>query len=120
MELGDYLSKYRKEANLSIDELAEKSGVPKGTINKIIAGTTKSPTLDTVQALAKTLGKSLDDFLDNPPKSKRQPAPLIGDGLEDEDERLIREMREVWGELRPEQKILLTRLLETVHALIRA
>ena len=52
MELGDYVSLYRKEAGLTIDELASKSGIPKGTINKIIAGTTKSPTLETVQCIA--------------------------------------------------------------------
>lgn len=66
MELGDYLSKYRKEAGLTIDELVSLSGVPKGTINKIIAGTTKSPTLETVQSLAAALGKSINDFTDSP------------------------------------------------------
>lgn len=65
MELGDYLSKYRKEAGLTIDELVSLSGVPKGTINKIIAGTTKSPTLETVQSLAAALGKSINDFTDS-------------------------------------------------------
>lgn len=66
MELGDYLSKYRKEAGLTIDELVSLSGVPKGTINKIIAGTTKSPTLETVQSLAAALGKTINDFTDSP------------------------------------------------------
>ena len=72
MELGEYISKYRKEAKFSIDYLAEKSGVPKGTINKIISGDTKSPTLETMIALAQALGKSLDDFLDNPPINEKK------------------------------------------------
>lgn len=66
MELGGFISKYRKDAGLTIDELAYLSGVPKGTINKIIAGTTKSPTLETVQSLATALGKSINDFADSP------------------------------------------------------
>lgn len=65
MELGDYISQYRKEAGLTIDELASLSGVPKGTINKIIAGTTKSPTLETVRSIATALGKSINDFMES-------------------------------------------------------
>lgn len=77
MELGELLTKYRKEAGLTIDELAEKSGVPKGTINKIIAGTTKAPTLENVRALAYAMGKTLDDF-DTTKKSRTVlPAPEL-------------------------------------------
>ena len=77
MELGELLTKYRKEAGFTIDELAEKSGVPKGTINKIIAGTTKAPTLENVRALAYAMGKTLDDF-DTAKKSRTVlPAPEL-------------------------------------------
>ena len=64
MELGELISRYRKDAGMTIDELSESSGVPKGTLNKIIAGTTKAPTLDTMKAIAKALGKRLADFDD--------------------------------------------------------
>ena len=64
MELGDMIARYRKDAGMTIDELSESSGVPKGTLNKIIAGTTKAPTLDTMKAIAKALGKRLADFDD--------------------------------------------------------
>lgn len=76
MELGEYVARYRKESGLTIDELAYRSGVPKGTINKIIAGTTKSPTLDNVRAIARALGKTLNDFYDAPATKK---APSISD-----------------------------------------
>lgn len=66
MEVGELISFYRRQADMTIDELAEKSGVPKGTLNKIIGGVTKSPTLDTMKALAKALGKRLADFEDEP------------------------------------------------------
>lgn len=76
MELGYYVSKYRKEAGMTIDELVDASGVPKGTINKIISGDTKSPSLDTVVALARALGKKLDDFTD---LSQIKKAPSVSD-----------------------------------------
>ncbi len=85
MELGEFISKYRKEAGMTIDELAFRSGVPKGTINKIIAGTTKSPTLDTVQSIAEALGKTIGDFIE--PRSV-QPLPFSR-----EEDKLIRKYR---------------------------
>lgn len=74
MELGDYISIYRKEAGLTIDELALRSRVPKGTINKIIAGTTKSPTLETVQNIASALGKTISDFTEPTVIMKKSPS----------------------------------------------
>lgn len=67
LDTGELISLYRKEAMLTIDELAELSGVPKGTLNKIIAGTTKAPTLDNMKAIAHALGKNLSDFDDSQP-----------------------------------------------------
>ena len=74
MELGEYITKYRKEAGITIEDLATKSGVPKGTINKIIAGTTKSPTLENVRAIAMALGKSINDFVEQPENAKKAPS----------------------------------------------
>lgn len=69
MSIGELISLYRKEANLTIDELVNKSGVPKGTLNKIINGTTKAPTLDNIKAIARALNKTLSDFDDLPQKN---------------------------------------------------
>ena len=66
MNLGQYITKYRREAGLTLDELSARSGVPKGTINKIIAGTTRSPTLDSVLALARALGRPIGDMVGAP------------------------------------------------------
>lgn len=66
MELGELVSFYRRRAGLTIDELAEKSGVPKSTINKIIGGVTRAPTLENVRAIARALGVKLSDFDDDP------------------------------------------------------
>lgn len=66
MELGELISFYRRQAGITIDELSEKSGVPKGTITKIIGGVTKAPTLENVKAIARALGVKLADFDDDP------------------------------------------------------
>ncbi len=65
MDLGGMISLRRKQRNLTIEELAKKSGVPKGTLNKIINGVTKDPQLETVRAIANALECSLDDLDDN-------------------------------------------------------
>lgn len=66
MELGELISFYRKQAGLTLDDLAEQSRVPKGTITKILSGTTKAPTLDNIKAIAHALGRTLEDFDDDP------------------------------------------------------
>ena len=77
MELGDLISLYRKQAGMTIDELSEKSKVPKGTLNKIIGGITKAPTLDNVRAIARALGKTLDDFDDNSNANNKKALSLL-------------------------------------------
>lgn len=86
MTTGELLSLYRQQAGMTIDELVEKSGVPKGTINKIISGDTKGPSLPTMKALAKALGKTLNDFAEdeNTQEKENPPAPAEpeqGNGL---------------------------------------
>ncbi len=64
MCFGDFINNKRKALNMSIDELVEKSGVPKGTLSKITAGINTNPTLTTAKAICKALNCSLDDALD--------------------------------------------------------
>ena len=66
MELGAIISEKRKQAGLTIDELAAKSGVPKGTLNKIINGYTRDPQIETVKSIARALNCTLEDFDDTP------------------------------------------------------
>lgn len=62
MNIGEAIAHFRKIRGMTIDDLAEKSGVPKGTINKITNGITNSPKLETVRSLATALGVSLEDL----------------------------------------------------------
>jgi len=89
MDVAYLLVKFRKEAGLTIDELAEKSGVPKGTINKIIAGTTRAPRVETLNALAQAMGHTLSDF--DPAQDAPKPAkPQIGGLSREETAHLIK------------------------------
>ena len=99
MSLGSKINESRKQKGLSIDELCEKSGIPKGTLSKITAGITASPTLDTVRAIANALECRLDDLDDSSANAKKE-APLYSsealrlaqdyDGLDEHGKRIVR------------------------------
>ena len=55
MKFGELISLYRQQAGLTVDELVEKSGVPKGIMTKTIGGVIKAPTLASVKAIAHAL-----------------------------------------------------------------
>ena len=59
----------RRHIGMSIDELSEKSNVPKGTLSKITAGITKNPSVDTVKSIVHAMGFTLAD-LDSFPNIK--------------------------------------------------
>lgn len=54
MDIGVLIS-YKKQAGITSQILSQKSGVPLGTINKILRGETKNPQIDTVAALCRVL-----------------------------------------------------------------
>lgn len=60
----EVIEKLKKQQGLTNEDLARLSGVPKGTIDKITAGTTKDPKLETVKAIARALGCTINDFDD--------------------------------------------------------
>lgn len=54
----------RRESGMSLDDISEKSGVPKGTLAKITSGQTLNPSLETMRALVYAMGYTLDDLED--------------------------------------------------------
>ena len=66
MELGAIISEKRKQADMTIAELAAKSRVPKGTLYKIINDYTSDPQIETVKSIARALNCTLEDFDDSP------------------------------------------------------
>ncbi len=63
--LADNIKKYRKENNLSQDDLAEKLDVSRQSISLWETGQTQ-PTLDNIIALANIFGISTDELIGNP------------------------------------------------------
>ena len=64
----------KKERGITTETLSKLSGVPVGTLNKILNGETKDPKLETLKAIARVLGCTLDDFDDV--HSRRKPIEL--------------------------------------------
>ena len=63
----------RKESGMSLDELSERSGIPKGTLSKITSGITKNPSISTMQILVHAMGRTLDDL--DPSYGHKKSAP---------------------------------------------
>ena len=56
----DRIKKLKNEQKLTNDQLAERSGIPLGTLSKILAGMSDSPKLATMIALCGALGCSVE------------------------------------------------------------
>lgn len=63
------ISEYKKKLGITTEELSRLSGVPVGTLNKILSGATKDPKLETLKSIARVLGLTLNDFDDIPQPS---------------------------------------------------
>lgn len=58
----DALSELKRKSKKTLKQISDESGVPLGTLNKLFAGQTKDPKLDTVRAVVHALGYTLDDL----------------------------------------------------------
>lgn len=67
------INEYKKKLGMTTEELSDRSGVPIGTLNKILSGVTRDPKLETLKAIARVLGLSLDDFDDSNQKATYEP-----------------------------------------------
>lgn len=52
----------KEHSGLTTKEIAQKSGIPEPTLEKLFSGATKEPKLTTLQPLVKCLGYSLDEL----------------------------------------------------------
>jgi transcriptional regulator with XRE-family HTH domain len=66
--LADNIKKFRKQLNLSQEELARKAGITYSTLIKLESGVNKNPTVKTLQQLAGALGVSIDQLLEEKPR----------------------------------------------------
>ena len=86
MKLSQRLAQLKAERGLTTEALSLKSGVPKGTINKLLNGETRNPTIGTLTALAEALecplGRLSDDSSHRPPLPDAIPGVRrLGDAL---------------------------------------
>ena len=72
MKLSRKLAQLKGERGLTTEALSAQSGVPKGTINKILNGETRNPTIGTLNALAEALKCPIEWLTDD---SVPLPAP---------------------------------------------
>lgn len=63
MSFNEFINRRRKELNMTVDELVQRSGLPKGTVSKLTAGSNRNPTLSTVETICRALGCSLDEAI---------------------------------------------------------
>ena len=54
MDWLDAFNNMRKISGMSLDEISEISGIPKGTLSKITSGITKNPGLEAMRILVNT------------------------------------------------------------------
>lgn len=59
MEWYERVKGLKKQAGINTKELSEKSGVPLGTLNKLLSGQTDKPKLDTLEKIASALGTTV-------------------------------------------------------------
>lgn len=64
----------RKASGMTAEEISKASGVPVNSINRIFAGQTKAPRLDTVRGIVTAMGYTLDDLLpsERPPRKQAE------------------------------------------------
>ena len=63
MELREKIALLKSQRGLTTELLSARSGVPVGTINKLLNGETKNPTARTLQKLADALGCPFESLL---------------------------------------------------------
>ena len=65
MSLAVQLSVLKARRSMTTEQLSKASGVPTGTINKILNGETKNPTSKTLGRLAAALGSTVEALYGN-------------------------------------------------------
>lgn len=75
----DKLKEMKEAADLTTHEIAFLSKIPEPTLEKIFAGTTKDPKLETMRQLVHFLGYTLDDLEDKPLPTKKDPTSKEGE-----------------------------------------
>ena len=117
------LKRLKKQSKMTTAEIAEKSGIPEPTLEKLFAGKTKRPTLQTVTKLAHLFGCTLDDLQNaNFEGQKEIPSAPAATGTErisiEETDKLLAALRfiEEGGELSDDDLLFLQGVVTLMNA----
>lgn len=92
MLLNERLRAMKEACNMTAQQIADKSGVPVATLNRVLQGLTENPGFDTVCKIVKAMGGSLSE-LDESSTDEAAPealAQLYERGLEYRDRKIRR------------------------------
>lgn len=62
MPISEKLNEMKRVSQLTVQQISDRSGVPIGTVSRILTGHTDNPTFVTVRDIVKAMGGSLDDL----------------------------------------------------------
>ena len=65
----DRIKQIKSEKKITNDQLSDMTGIPLGTLSKILAGISDSPKLVNIVAIAQALGCSLDYLISGNPEN---------------------------------------------------
>lgn len=68
------LNEFKKNSGLTNAKIAEITGITLSNIDKITSGNNTNPKLDTIQAICKAIGCTIDDLDDVPDNKKDSPS----------------------------------------------
>ena len=119
-ELAEKLRLLKDRDRLTTQLLSDYSGVPVGTLNKILSGATKDPSLKTVEKLARVFGMPMRYFCDTYPRGQTRAAlmqrevdhPLL---LTEQEYRLIWKLRRITSR----EREIIRHMVETFDDLYR-
>ena len=95
MTIGDKIRLHRKALGLTQTELGEKLGVKTNAVSKWECGRVDDIPTSKIKAMAKLFDVQPSYLID-----EKQPAPTNGDGLSEEDQRLLRMIHDLTPENR--------------------
>lgn len=72
-EIATKLKTMKGSLGLSNKELSDLSGVPIGTVNRVMAGRVEAPNFQTIRDLVKAMGGSLDEIAGSAPAAGEAP-----------------------------------------------
>jgi len=76
-----YIDDLRKASGMTYQQIAEQSGIPSGTVSRILAGQTKDPSYITLSSIIVAMGGSMDELSGLPPREVRTSTVSRGCGV---------------------------------------